>query len=89
MITINVYLKLRKKVGDESISERTKMEQTHRYYTISHQMKVVAPETTGAYLNESSTTKELKPSESIRLKSNQPEMEKEVSENSSQSDPKN
>ncbi len=85
----DAVIKLRKKVGNEAIAERSKQDQTHRYFTISHQMKVVAPETTGAYLNESYTTKGLNPSESMRLKLNQPELEKKVSKNSSQSDPKN
>ena len=46
----DAVIKLRKKVGDESISERKKIAQTHRYYTVSHQMKQVKPLITGAYL---------------------------------------
>ncbi len=47
----DAVIKLRKKVGDESIKERRKMNQTHRYFTISHQMKRVEPLVTGSYLN--------------------------------------
>ena len=47
----DAVIKLRKKVGDESIKERRKMNQTHRYFTISHQMKRVEPLITGSYLN--------------------------------------
>ena len=41
---------MRKKVGDESLAERRKHEQTHRYFTVKHQMKRVEPVITGAYL---------------------------------------
>ncbi len=47
----DAVIKLRKKVGNESISERKKISQTHRYCTIPHQMKKVDPLITGAYLN--------------------------------------
>ena len=43
-------IKLRKKVGDESLAERRKHVQTHRYFTVSHQMKRVEPAVTGQYL---------------------------------------
>ena len=43
-------IKLRKKVGDESIAERRKHQQTHRYFTVSHQMKRVDEQVTGSYL---------------------------------------
>ena len=42
-------IKLRKKVGDESLAERRK-QQTHRYVTVTHQMKRVEPVVTGSYL---------------------------------------
>ena len=45
-------IKLRKKVGNESILERSKTEQTHRYMTINHEMKIVFSENTGEYLNK-------------------------------------
>ncbi len=47
----DAVIKLRKKVGNESIKERKKMSQTHRYFTVAHQMKKVEPLITGSYLN--------------------------------------
>ncbi len=47
----DAVIKLRKKVGNESIAERQKITQTHRYLTISHKMKRVDAQITGAYLN--------------------------------------
>ena len=46
----DAVIKLRKKVGDESLAERRKHQQTHRYMTVSHQMKRVEPVVTGSYL---------------------------------------
>ena len=51
----DAVIKLRKKVGNESILERTKAEQTHRYITSDHQMNIVFSENTGEYLNKTST----------------------------------
>ena len=51
----DAVIKLRKKVGNESILERTKTEQTHRYITINHEMNLVFSENTGEYLNKTST----------------------------------
>ena len=51
----DAVIKLRKKVGNESILERTKTEQTHRYITSDHQMNLVFSENTGEYLNKTST----------------------------------
>jgi len=50
----DAVIKLRKKVGDESILERTKTEQTHRYITSDHEMNLVFSENTGEYLNKTS-----------------------------------
>lgn len=47
---IDAIIKLRKKIADESIQERHITEQNHRYYSISHQMKVVSPILDGQYL---------------------------------------
>ena len=47
-------IKLRKKVGDESLAERRKHQQTHRYFTVSHQMKRVEAQVTGSYLRADS-----------------------------------
>ena len=48
----DAVIKLRKKVGNETILERSKMEQTHRYFTVDHQMNLVFSENKGAYLNK-------------------------------------
>ena len=50
----DAVIKLRKKVGNESILERTKIEQTHRYITSDHEMNLVFSENTGEYLNKTS-----------------------------------
>jgi len=50
----DAVIKLRKKVGNESILERNKTEQTHRYITVEHEMKIVFSENTGEYLNKKS-----------------------------------
>ncbi len=47
----DAVIKLRKKVGNESVAERRKIAQTHRYFTIRHEMKQIEPLITGAYLN--------------------------------------
>ncbi len=67
----DAVIKLRKKVGDESIAERAKQDQTHRYFTIAHKMQIIEPQITGAYLKESPNTKGLQPSDSIEVGSNQ------------------
>ncbi len=47
----DAVIKLRKKVANESIQERaTVRQQTHRYYSTTHNMKVVEPILTGKYL---------------------------------------
>ena len=50
----DAVIKLRKKVGNESILERSKAEPTHRYLTVTHEMKLVFSENTGEYLNKKS-----------------------------------
>nr|WP_318720127.1 MULTISPECIES: photosynthetic/respiratory NAD(P)H-quinone oxidoreductase subunit K [unclassified Roseofilum] len=47
---IDAIIKLRKKIANETIQERSKILQTHRYYQVSHKMNVVEPILTGAYL---------------------------------------
>lgn len=47
---IDAIIKLRKKIADNSLQERGAMSQTHRYYTINHQMKVIPPVHDGNYL---------------------------------------
>ena len=51
----DAVIKLRKKVGNESILERTKTDQKHRYTTVDHEMNLVFSENTGEYLNKTST----------------------------------
>ena len=50
----DAVIKLRKKVSNESVFERTKAEQTHRYFTLEHKMNLVFSENTGEYLNKKS-----------------------------------
>ncbi len=50
----DAVIKLRKKVANESIVERSKAEQTHRYLTVDHKMNLVFSENTGEYLNKKS-----------------------------------
>jgi NAD(P)H-quinone oxidoreductase subunit K len=47
---IDAIIKLRKKIANESVMERGTVDQTHRYYTISHKMKTVPDILTGQYL---------------------------------------
>lgn len=47
---IDAIVKLRKKVADESMQERGKLNQTHRYYSTTHKMNVVPEILTGTYL---------------------------------------
>ena len=65
----DAVIKLRKKVGNESISEREKISQTHRYFTIPHEMKIMKPIITGAYLNAETQKAALKASESTPISS--------------------
>ena len=58
----DAVIKLRKKVANESISERSKITQTHRYLTIPHKMKRVESKVNGQYLNASSQLIALNPS---------------------------
>ena len=46
----DAVIKLRKKVGHEALVERGTLQQSHRYCTVSHQMKAVAPIVNGQYL---------------------------------------
>lgn len=50
---IDAVIKLRKKVANESLQERAKLQQVHRYYTVKHNMKVVEPILNGNYLKTS------------------------------------
>ncbi|GAC1499341.1 MAG: photosynthetic/respiratory NAD(P)H-quinone oxidoreductase subunit K [Chamaesiphon sp.] len=50
---MDAIIKLRKKVANESMQERSQLKQTHRYYSTTHKMKVVPPILTGQYLQSS------------------------------------
>ncbi len=59
---MDAIIKLRKKIANESIQEREISQQTHRYYSIPHRMKVVSPVNDGQYLRSQqrqTPTKEL------------------------------
>ena len=58
----DAVIKLRKKVANESISERSKMTQTHRYLTIPHKMKRAESKVNGQYLNAKTQLIALNPS---------------------------
>ena len=55
----DALIKLRKKVGNEALAERGNLQQTHRYCTVSHQMKAVAPIVDGQYLASETQKKAL------------------------------
>ena len=57
----DAVIKLRKKVGNESVIERNKTQQTHRYLTVDHEMNIVFSKNTGEYLNKK-TDKGIEPS---------------------------
>ena len=46
----DAVIKLRKKVGNEALAERGNLLPTHRYCTVPHQLKAVAPQVDGRYL---------------------------------------
>ncbi len=60
----DAVIKLRKKVGNESIAERKKLDQSHRYITIPHKMRRVKPLVTGQYLEADSQKSALNPAKS-------------------------
>lgn len=58
---IDAIIKLRKKIANDSLQERGQIKQTHRYYSTTHNMKVVEPILTGKYLQ--SATRQAAPKE--------------------------
>ena len=50
----DAVIKLRKKVANESVAERLNTLPTHRYCTVPHAMKIVAPAVSGRYLQAES-----------------------------------
>ncbi len=51
---MDAIVKLRKKIANEHLQERGNCQQTHRLFTVKHEMKAVAPILTGEYLNAAS-----------------------------------
>lgn len=47
---MDAIIKLRKKIANESLQERSNTRPTHRYYSIPHSMKAVQSTHTGEYL---------------------------------------
>lgn len=47
---IDAIIKLRKKISSESLAERSKFAQAHRYYSVRHKMNAVPDVYTGQYL---------------------------------------
>ena len=58
---MDAIIKLRKKISNESTQERGQLQQTHRYYSTTHKMKMVDPILTGTYLQ--SATRNTPPKE--------------------------
>jgi len=58
---IDAIIKLRKKIANESIQERSPIQQTHRYYSTTHNMKAMEAILTGSYLQ--SATRQAPPKE--------------------------
>lgn len=54
---MDAIVKLRKKIANESIQERSKIKQTHRFYSTRHNMKVSDRILTGEYLRSPSRQK--------------------------------
>ena len=73
----DAVIKLRKKVSNESVFERNRSEQTHRYFTIEHNMNLVFSENTGEYLKKQ-TEKTLDSSKNKEIIDNLKENDKET-----------
>lgn len=54
---MNAIIKLRKKISNESITERGILRQTHRYYAIPHEMKPLPSAHQGQYLRSETREK--------------------------------
>lgn len=70
---IDAIIKLRKKIANDSLQEKQNTQQTHRYYSTTHKMKVVEPILNGQYLRSSKREippQELPPSSSFQLAPN-------------------
>ena len=58
---MDAIVKLRKKIAAEDMRERGRLQQTHRYYTVKHNLKPVPEIITGKYLE--SETRQAPPPE--------------------------
>ncbi len=76
----DAVIKLRKKVGNESFTERGKMDQTHRYLTLPHRMKAVKPMITGAYLNAGSQKAALEAATTESIQQNEISVQEPIKE---------
>ena len=63
----DAVIKLRKKVGDESIAERRRCEPTHRYCTVEHRLTAVDPIIDGRYLRAETQQQALAAAEAMAL----------------------
>jgi len=63
----DAVIKLRKKVGDESIAERRRFEPTHRYCTVEHRLTAVEPIIDGRYLRAETQQQALAAAEAMAL----------------------
>ncbi|MDJ0799145.1 MAG: NADH-quinone oxidoreductase subunit NuoB [Calothrix sp. MO_167.B12] len=67
---IDGIIKLRKKIANQSLQEVSQLQQTHRYYTTPHQMKVVSPVYDGQYLRSQTRqtpSPELMPGKTLKI----------------------
>ena len=74
----DAVIKLRKKVGDEAISERIKAKQNHRYFTVTHEMNSIESSITGEYLSAKSQVSALNPAKGLTIEEELLEIEKET-----------
>ena len=63
----DAVIKLRKKVGNESVSDRRQLKQTHRYFTVDHAMIPVEPIVTGSYLRAETQVAALAPGAGVPM----------------------
>ena len=61
----DAVIKLRKKVGNESVAERRRLQATHRYFTVPHKLRPVDPLITGADLGAETQTAALAAASSL------------------------
>ena len=69
----DAVIKLRKKVGNEALSERGNLRPTHRYCTVAHQLKAVEPIVDGRYLRAETQKAALAAAAGLPLAASSPE----------------